>query len=324
MNRVGVSQEPGAALLGEAADWMVRLGGGPADPREHEAFARWGRQSAAHAEAWRRATSVQSLFAQVPEGVGGDALRRVRPRGRRQALQLLATVALAAPPAWWLWREQPWQDWAADLRTATGEQRRLTLADGTTVVLNTATALDVRFDAEWRRLWLHAGEILLTTGHDALPASLARPFVVQAPQGTARALGTRFTVRREADSLRVAVYEGAVELRSAATGQTRIVPAGMQGAIGPAGLGAEAPADPAALMWEHGMVVAKDMRLDALVAELSRYRGGVLRCDPAVGALRVSGAFPLRDTDASLALLAKTLPVRIGGITRYWTVVEAR
>lgn len=66
------------------------------------------------------------------------------------------------------------------------------------------------------------------------------------------------------------------------------------------------------------------MRLDALVAELSRYRGGVLRCDPAVGALRVSGAFPLRDTDASLALLAKTLPVRIGGITRYWTVVEAR
>ena len=64
--------------------------------------------------------------------------------------------------------------------------------------------------------------------------------------------------------------------------------------------------------------------LHALIAELNRYRPGRLRCHPAVGQLRVSGAFPLRDTDASLDLLRKTLPVDIGRSSRWWVTVEPR
>jgi len=61
-----------------------------------------------------------------------------------------------------------------------------------------------------------------------------------------------------------------------------------------------------------------------LVAELARYHRGVLRCDPAAADLTVSGAFPVADTEASLALLAKSLPVRIGRATSYWITVQAR
>ena len=53
------------------------------------------------------------------------------------------------------------------------------------------------------------------------------------------------------------------------------------------------------------------MRLDAFAAELGRYRPGLLRCDPAVAPLRVSGAFQLHDTDAVLAALPATLPVSV-------------
>ncbi len=55
-----------------------------------------------------------------------------------------------------------------------------------------------------------------------------------------------------------------------------------------------------------------------VIATLSRYRNGVLRCDPAVAGLRLSGTFPLKNTDAILNVIAQTLPVKIQSITRYW------
>ena len=73
--------------------------------------------------------------------------------------------------------------------------------------------------------------------------------------------------------------------------------------------------------WLRGILPAERMRLDALLAELSRYRPGVLRCSQQVAALRVTGSFELDDTDAALALVAHALPVRIERRTRFWVTV---
>ncbi|MGA9704425.1 MAG: iron dicitrate transport regulator FecR, partial [Pseudomonas sp.] len=54
------------------------------------------------------------------------------------------------------------------------------------------------------------------------------------------------------------------------------------------------------------------------------YRRGVLRCHDSVAGLRVSGAFPLGDTDASLRLLQDTLPVKISSLSGYWVTIEPR
>lgn len=70
------------------------------------------------------------------------------------------------------------------------------------------------------------------------------------------------------------------------------------------------------------MLLARNMRLEDVITEMARYRPGVLRCDPAVAELRVSGAISL--TDAGLALLASELPLRIEHYTRYWVMVSAR
>jgi len=69
------------------------------------------------------------------------------------------------------------------------------------------------------------------------------------------------------------------------------------------------------------VLAADNMRLDAFLAELGRYRKGWLRCDPQVAALRISGAFQLADTDAVLANLAHLLPVQISARTPYWVTV---
>ena len=93
------------------------------------------------------------------------------------------------------------------------EIRALTLPDGTRLTLSTGTAIDLRFDANARLVLLLAGEILVATAPD--PAATPRPFRVRGRHGTVQALGTRFTVREDDEDARVAVFEGAVEIRPA-------------------------------------------------------------------------------------------------------------
>ena len=209
----------------------------------------------------------------------------------------------------------------ADHASGVGEIRELSLPDGTRLVLNTRSAVDVRFDARERRLVLRAGEILVETAPD--PAAVKRPFLVETAHGQARALGTLYTVRQLDAATAVSVYDGQVALRRAgqaqpftvlAPGQSLRFSADWRSPVG--------SAEPADLAWRRGMLVAKGMRLDALLAELGRYRRGLLYSTADAAPLRVSGAFPLHDTDAGLALLARTMPVRVVRRTPYWVTVE--
>ncbi|MNG23381.1 fec operon regulator FecR [compost metagenome] len=81
-------------------------------------------------------------------------------------------------------------------------------------------------------------------------------------------------------------------------------------------------ANPQADAWTRDMLVADDWRLGDFIAQLQRYRSGHLGCDPAVAALRISGAFHLGNTDTVLDNLTSTLPVRIRRFSRYWVSVE--
>ncbi|OAD16611.1 FecR domain-containing protein [Achromobacter insolitus] len=311
------------AILKEAAGWLVRFQSETLSPSDQEEFARWRGRSAAHAVAWQRAEEMLRGFGQVPPGIAGDTLRRLDRPGRRQAMRALAGLLILGPAAWLGWRDLPWREWSADARTGTGEQRRMGLADGTQLMLNTASAVDIDYTAQQRIVWLRAGEILLTTGRDS--PQLRRPFIVRTTQGAIRALGTRFLVRDQGGAVLVAVFEGAVEIRPiAAAGAATVLPAGQQTVFDGREVQPAVLADASAASWEQGMLAVRNWRLADLADELGRYRPGVLRCDPSVAGLRVSGAFPLNDTDASLRLLEKTLPVRVSRMTPYWTTIVPR
>jgi len=310
------------ALISEAADWMLTLRYGE-DARKAQAdFDRWRQQSPAHAEAWARAEALLGFFAQVPAGIGKDAFQALRRPTRRRGMGALGALLIAAPASWLAWRLMPWREWNADVSTATGERKSMTLADGSRLVLNTASAVDIVFTPAERRIRLQAGEILVTTS--AAHSGAGRPFVVQTAQGLVQALGTRFSVRCLDDqTTRVAVFEHAVELR-AAQGASGLLRAGWQADFDAARIHPEIPVDNSAALWEQGMLLARNMRLADVVAEMARYRSGVLRCHPAVADLRVSGAVSLADTDAALALLARALPLRIEQASRYWVTVAPR
>ncbi|MES2612127.1 MAG: FecR domain-containing protein [Pseudomonadota bacterium] len=314
---------PSRAALREAAQWLVRLNSGQARADDWQALAAWRAQDGANEQGWQRAERLSRTFGAVPAGLGLPVLARAErtaATNRRAALRVLALVGTTAPAAYLGWRHMPWQQWAAEHRTATGERRSVTLADGSEVLLNTASALDVAFDANERLLRLRAGEVLITTARE----SAARSFRVETPGGWLRALGTRFAVRLlHEDTVHLAVAEGAVEI-TPRHGAQRVLQAGAQCRFTARGVQAPTALGEQTLAWAQGVLYADGMRLDDFAAELARYRPGVVRCDPAVAALRISGAFQLQDTEYILAMLRETLPVQVVTRTRYWvTLVPA-
>jgi transmembrane sensor len=311
------------SILGEAADWLVQLQSGSATEDDHRAVRAWCQRSAQHAQAWQRAEMLLGDLRRLPEPVTGETLRRLSRNGalsRRQAMQRLGLMLLAAPAAWLAWRNTPWEQWTADAHTAVGEQRPLDLADGSKVLLNTDSAIDIRFDPWQRRIDLLAGEILVTSAADL--ATPARPLLVRTVHGQAQTLGARFSVRLQGPLTHVAVLEGSVDAQPRHGDSHLLLKAGERSAFDSTRVQQASPLDAGDLAWEHGMLLARNMRLADLLQELGRYRPGVLRCHPGVAELKVSGAFPLTDSDASLRLLADTLPVAVNGLTRYWVTVE--
>lgn len=313
-----------ADLLNEAAHWALTQQFDTFGEKDREAFVRWYRQSPAHAQAWEHAQAVLQTFRQLPADIGKDAIQALSSMKRRHLLRTLCTAGVLIPSGLLLAYRMPWQSWTADMATATGEIGSFTLADGTELVLNTASAVDVAFTASERRLRLRRGEILVRTHPDQQTPS--RPFLVESSHGLIQAMGTRFSVRNLSnESTLVAVLEHAVSIQPSEMDQAEllIISAGWQTTFTRSGIATPSRLENSAAYWENHMLVAQNMRLADVLQELGRYHKGVLRCHPDVADLRVSGAIKLTNTDAALELLQRHFPLRVTRMTRYWISVEA-
>jgi transmembrane sensor len=310
----------------QALAWLVTMWSGDVSADDQRALDAWRRQSDAHEQAWLAVQQMDQRLRHVPAPTASQVLRTSsdnKRSGRRAVLRGLALVGGTGLAAHLVRDTRTWHAVTARYTTATGERRELVLGDGTRIVMNTATALDVHFTAGQRRIDLHRGEIMIVTGKDH--GARYRPFVVHTAHGAARALGTRFSVYQHEADTEVAVYEGAVEVRPlrAAAAVLRLAAGSATRFTGDRAererlLAASGPA------WLRGVLEAEQMPLPEFLAELARYRQGVIQCDPALAGERVSGIYPLADTDKILAALGGALPVRVSYRTRYWVKVQAR
>ena len=311
-----------ARVLDAAIAWQLSLDSGDGDLVAREAFSQWLASDEEHARAWRQLGLLDQRFG-LASGPARAALLQSREGIRRRVRKLgsgLASIALVCGLALLAGeRYVPIHYWLADQRTATGEQRTLTLADGTRINLNTHSAIDVRFDEQRRLIVLQEGEILVETGHND-----TRPFYVQTRDGSLRALGTRFIVKREADATRLSVLQSAVGAQPEALAQEQIFKAGEQVLMHSKGLGPLLAVPPGTDAWTRGMLVVDNARLADVVAELGRYRSGYLGVDKRVADLRITGSFPLHDTTLALNALVPTLPVQIEQHTPWWVSVAMK
>lgn len=308
----------------EAADWFTLLMEGKAGDDELARWKQWRQAAPDHERAWLHMEAVSRRL----QGLDGASRRALadptlHSRSRRKSMQALFWFGMSGGMALFGSRTTLWQQTVADYRTSTGERREIALADGTHLLLNTGSAVNIRFTSQQREVELITGEIMVTTGHaQADGQAETRPFFVRSAEGRMQALGTRFVVHQQEDVTHIAVLDSRVRIATRDGAQSLILNAGEQTVFTRKAIEMPEQASEQAEAWSRGQLIADDMCLADFLAELSRYRPGFVRCDPAVADLRFSAVFPLNDTDRILTMLTTSLPVRVHWRSRYWVNVE--
>ncbi|XXF06823.1 FecR domain-containing protein [Pseudomonas sp. D2-3] len=300
-------------VVRSAARWLALLESGEASEHDHRALQRWRDVHASHEHAWQKIQALRSRFGALPSELAMASLDRP-DQGRRRLLKGMLGFATLAPAAWLVSRELPIEAWRADLSTQVGERRRLTLADGSVLDINTDSALNL--DADGRRLTLLRGEVALKVADSA-------PFVIETRQGRATLGAGEVCVHQQGDSCQFSVLAGSVQLQ-ASNGDTQLLQPGQRVTLRAGRIQSTQTFDTGAPGWRDGVLMANDQPLGDFLRELDRYRPGILRWSPALETLRVTGSFRLADTDQILDLLAASLPLDVLKRTRYWVTLVPR
>lgn len=310
-----------ADLDQQAANWVIRLNEGHLSEREQQQFERWKATDPQHAAAFERLQGfVGRLQALRPQQAPVQAaLEAARVRRRNPAGRVLLGLLLALPMALAL-RTYPPSYLLADQRTAPAEWRRVNLEDGSQLTLSGNSAVDLNFNGQQRQVRLLQGEILVQVAHDA-----TRPFVVVTDDGQMRALGTRFTVRRETPGTLLTMLESSVAATDAGHHSAVNVSAGEQARITPDTVKLLGNIDTRTTndAWHYRQLVVQDRPLPEVLDELARqYRGHVQFDRGQLADLRVSAVLPLDNPRRALQLIADGLPVRIRTFSPLWLQIE--
>ncbi|MHA6197284.1 FecR family protein [Pseudomonas wadenswilerensis] len=301
----------------QALVWFTRSLDAPLPADQQQAFLDWLDASPANAEAYARVenlwqadsfeNALRDLEADLntaappaPAPVGAGLPAKARKAGsRRQRWPAYATAAaLLLALGTWL-GDLPLR-LQADYLTATGEQQRITLADGSKVLLGSNSAISAHIDDDQRTLHLLRGDIYLEAAHDTL-----RPLRIKADEALVEVVGTRFSVSLREDDVGVAVDEGKVRL-SNSFGAYSLLGAGAWQHLRADRLG-ELHLQGSAEQhgWTEGRLIFQDRPLAEVLEELGRQRRAPILLFGDTGTLRVSGNYKLDDPEAVTAALAR-------------------
>ncbi len=312
-------QAPSQAQVDQAIEWLVKLRFDRPGPAIEAQFNHWLAADALNALAWQRVSGLNDELAELPSTLSRHTLERHRRLrvSRRAHLKLLAVLAVGGSLGGAAREPLGVAALMADSSTTTGARRRLQGSDGSRIELNTASAIDLRYSPVQRELTLVRGEVSLDSA-----SGDPRPFRIHTRLGELATADAQLLLRENDRGLLLAVRAGEVTLFPASPKQQQ-VHAGERLQV--LSNGDYQPAhwhgDPWG--WTDGVLSVQQMPLGEFVAELARYRPGVLRCSPEVAALKVSGTYQLDDPERILHLLARSLPLRVSYRTRYWVTIGA-
>ncbi len=315
--------------LKSATNWYAKLNAEEVSAADRMAFLKWKQASEENNLSWQKIQSIAGQFDGIDPSISkATLLPNNHPKSleRRRLLKGLGIVAAATTTSWITYQQQPWLTFTADYTTPKGGQREIQLADDTTIILNTDSAINIVYSNTSRTVVLIKGEIFIHTGHGE---GSNLPFIIQTSQGDVRALGTKFSVRIHGDFHSVSVYESAVRITSAQMNSAQIrvelrVDQGNSVTFGDDYFAPIKALSPGADLWTKGIINVANMPLKDFVLELRRYHQGILRCDSNAADILISGAFPIKDMDTLFASLERTYPVRIDSVTKYWVTIQLK
>ncbi|MFK0311741.1 FecR family protein [Pseudomonas sp. NPDC090233] len=295
----------------EALEWFSRLRHPGCDERERQAFARWC-QAPLNAHAYAELEACWQQL-QVPPA-------RPRPRefstkrghlGKVLALLFLSALALLAYLYWPLM-----QRLASELHTDAGERRSLRLADGSTLHLDSASAMNVDLRGRTRLLHLVQGQVYLEVMLDG------RAMEVQVDDARIQVFGTRLMVARHVDHDELVVLNGKAMILQG--GDQRMVSAGERVTFTDARINPVEKVDvKTADAWRSGQLRASNMPLGQVIERLASYQGRrVWLMDEQTAYRRVSGDFNLDRPGETLDALASAQHLQLHDVLGQWLIVQ--
>lgn len=307
---MSVLARPDSRTIAQAARWAAQLDSEKATPRQRQACETWCAEHPTHRLAFERMQSATARFDQLGP-IERDALKlavKRRDLNRNRLAVGAVSLGVVAALGWMASQSLTVRALTPDHRTAPGQQRALALADGSRLVLDTASKVDVDLDARRRTVTLFEGQVLATVAPDR-----TRPFVVRSRHGEATALGTAFSVRSDTEQTLVTVIESKVRVCPRAGPACLDLGPGDRARVTAHTAVRLSPVNPeAATAWTKGWLEVDDRPLAEVVTELNRYRVRPIRYAPGVGArVRLTGSYPLADTDRAAEAIALSAGLRL-------------
>jgi transmembrane sensor len=304
-----------------AAQWHGVLEDREPDAQERERFESWLAADPRNRSAYE---SVERSWAGIANAAVDEriiAMRRealVTPRNSRsrwmRPVTIAASVLVGGLVMGMLLRSglSGFSHNPGEFSTQVGQRSNITLADGSTVVLNTASRIQVAFDDRVRRVQLLAGQAWFEVAKNQ-----PRPFVVEAGDQRVTAHGTAFDVKLEDhDQVQITLIEGRVSVDGATPNipieHEDLVP-GDQLIVVPTGAPTKRKADVAkATSWREGQIIFDDDTLGNAVAEINRYSvKKIVIADPRLALLRMSGVFIAGHSDSFVETVTGDFPIKV-------------
>jgi transmembrane sensor len=315
------ADKPSPALRAQAAAWVTRLHGPNRTEEVEEGLRRWLAESPEHKAAFELLTDTWEKSARLRrrpiERVASWQKIGFRVSFSRAAFATMAVAALAVLGTIFYLHSDA-------VVTAVGEQRTLTLEDGTRVYLNTNSRAVVHYDKKLRQVNLEKGEALFEVAKRP-----EWPFVVTAGDRQVTALGTAFIVRRDEKDLAVTLVEGKITVSpvrdvSGGSAVPQRTPESGTAAVFTLSPGQRltlAKSEPPKVdrpplervtAWQRGQVAFDNTPLADAAAEMNRYSAvRVVVEDPSAAAIRVSGIFRAGDSANFAQAVAKTYRLEV-------------
>ncbi|WEK45125.1 MAG: FecR domain-containing protein [Candidatus Andeanibacterium colombiense] len=293
--------EPNEEVQDAARAWVARLVSGNVDQATMDGFAAWQAESSARAAAF---DTARRLYAQLPASEAAEAALSAGAPARRTRRRAIAGGALAASLLAAVLLARPEMLFPPDYAAPDGPAVQVALADGSRILLDGGSAVDVHFIRKRRDIALLRGRAWFEVEPDR-----SRPFVVSANGGTATAVGTAYAVdTTDPGVTRVDVTHGVVKVQAA--GEERLLRIGEAARWGTDGV-ARVAGDPDRLAWQEGRIIVRDRRLDDAAALLDHYIPGRVMVLGGLAEARVGGIFETHRAEEGLAALARSQGARV-------------
>ncbi|MBC3483080.1 FecR domain-containing protein [Pseudomonas sp. SWRI77] len=295
----------------EALEWFSRLRQPGCDEGERQVFAAWC-QEPQNAQAY---AELETFWQQLQPAPARPQPRQLTARrshlGKWLALVFLLVLGALAYLYWPLM-----QRLGSEMHTDVGERRSLRLADGSTVHLDSASAMNVDLRGRTRQLHLVQGQVYLEVLLDG------RAMEVDVGDARIQVFGTRLQIARFADHNELVVLSGKAMVVQG--GEQRLVSAGERVTFDATRIDPVQKADmKTADSWRNGRLRATDMPLGQVLERLAGYQGQRLwMLDEQAAHRRVSGDFSLDRPAESLAALASTQQLQLQGVLGHWLIVR--